>query len=406
MKYHSLLQLFHEGNSNYKKEYARRFESEDAVHLDIMLNDTPFYFWMHSGIYQTIINIERINKYIVYFCAKLPGLALTQYEQRCLIDEIVLTNKIEGVQSTRKEIEEILSDLSDKAGEKRKPRRFTDLVKKYYALINRENIQIQESADIRKIYDEILYEEIKQSDPKDLPDGEMFRNGNVVVESTTGKQIHHGLMPESNIIETMDKAIRFLNNSEVDLLVRTAVFHYLFGYIHPFYDGNGRLSRFISSHLLSHALNPIIGFRLSYTIRENISEYYKAFKTCNDPLNKGDITPFIEMFLRIVEISMEQLSDSLERRYNQFEKYKKTIHNLPNGQEEKYSRLYYLLLQAALFSNEGISNKELSAYLLVAPGTVQHRLNQMPEGLIIRNKSGRQYKYLLNMQEVDKYTET
>ncbi|EKC77592.1 hypothetical protein OBE_00281, partial [human gut metagenome] len=44
----------------------------------------------------------------------LPERALIQYRTRCLTDEIVLTNNIEGVHSTRKEINEILSDLSTK----------------------------------------------------------------------------------------------------------------------------------------------------------------------------------------------------------------------------------------------------------------------------------------------------
>ncbi len=30
-------------------------------------------------------------------------------------------------------------------------------------------------------------------------------------------------------------------------LVSIAVFHYLFGYVHPFYDGNGRMARYLSS---------------------------------------------------------------------------------------------------------------------------------------------------------------
>lgn len=93
----------------------------------------------------------------------------------------------------------------------------------------------------------------------------------------------------------MEKALQFLHTDSCDYLLRIAVFHYLFGYIHPFYDGNGRTSRFISSYLLSQKLNSSIGYRLSYTIKEHLPQYHEAFKICNHYNNKGDLTPFAEM---------------------------------------------------------------------------------------------------------------
>ena len=50
--------------------------------------------------------------------------------------------------------------------------------------------------------------------PEDAPDGEIFRKESVSVYSPTGKELHCGVNPESKIIEYMDNAIDFLNNSE------------------------------------------------------------------------------------------------------------------------------------------------------------------------------------------------
>ena len=66
----------------------------------------------------------------------------------------------------------------------------------------------------------------------------------------SGKVIHSGIYPEEKLNEAMTAALDFLNDDNIDILIRISAFHYLFGYIHPFYDGNGRTSRFISSHLL------------------------------------------------------------------------------------------------------------------------------------------------------------
>ena len=240
--------------------------------------------------------------------------------------------------------------------------------------------------DIRKVYDDIFYEEIKANDPDNLPDGEIFRRSGVGVQSATQKVIHKGLLPESKIIETFEQSLSVLNDDDIDIFIRIAVFHYLFGYIHPFYDGNGRTSRFISSYLLSRQLTPLIGFRLSYTIKENISKYYKAFDVCNDPHNKGELTPFVDMFLGIVELSMQQLAETLEEKKQKWDYYGKNVKKLPNAEKADMFRLYDLLIQAALFSNIGIGRDELIKHMDLSENTVRSRLKLVPAAMLIENR--------------------
>lgn len=113
-------------------------------------------------------------------------------------------------------------------------------------------------------------------------------------------------MPEAKIIEYMNKALNILNDSSIDLLIRVALFHYYFGYIHPFYDGNGRINRFISSYILSKNFGGVIGFRLSMTIKENLSQYLDAFSHTNDVRNRADISTFIYEFLDIIYRSYQK----------------------------------------------------------------------------------------------------
>lgn len=89
----------------------------------------------------------------------------------------------------------------------------------------------------------------------------------------------------------MNRALSILSDAELPVLVRVSVFHFMFAYIHPFYDGNGRTNRFISSYALSHSFNPIVGYRLPYSVKERIEKYYKGFSLCEHPLNRGDLTP-------------------------------------------------------------------------------------------------------------------
>ena len=397
----TLKALFHMGAKEYKDEYEHRFNSEDTIHLPVSIGDNPAFICQTPEIYKRIIAIERLDKAVADLYYALPKIAIEQFTTCCLIDEILLTNDIEGVHSTRKEIGEILQDLSSH----NKRNRFVGLITKYVMLERRQPMSFKTCQDIRKVYDDIFYEEIKANDPYNLPDGEIFRRSGVEVQSATQKVIHKGLMPESKIIETFEQSLSVLNDNDIDIFIRIAVFHYLFGYIHPFYDGNGRTSRFISSYLLSRQLTPLIGFRLSYTIKENISKYYKAFDVCNDPHNKGELTPFVDMFLGIVELSMQQLAETLEEKKQKWDYYGKNVKKLPNAEKADMFRLYDLLIQAALFSNIGIGRDELIKHMDLSENTVRSRLKLIPSAMLIENRQkGRKY-YLLNLEEADKIFE-
>lgn len=394
----TLKALFHMGAKEYKDEYNSRYNADTTIHLNVTIGNDAAFICQTPEIYKQIISIERMDKAVDAVANTLPQLAISQFTSKCLIDEILLTNNIEGVHSTRKEIGEILQDLSTRD----KRNRFVGLVAKYAALEDNQSMSFKTCQDIRKVYDDIFYEEIKATDPENLPDGEIFRRSGVEVQSATQKVIHRGLSPESKIIDTMNQSLAVLNNDDIDIFIRIAVFHYLFGYIHPFYDGNGRTSRFISSYLLSRQLNPLIGYRLSYTVKENISKYYKAFDVCNDPHNKAELTPFVEMFLNILEISLQQLLETLEEKKYKWEYYCQRISELPNAEKNDIAHLYELLIQAALFSNIGISREELLNELKLSENTLRSRLRLIPEILLIENRQkGRKY-YLFDLDEADK----
>lgn len=393
-----LSKLFYQNKDAYEQAYQQRFHSEYAVHLDFEVNRNPAFFVQTPEAYQMLTNILRMNTAVSNLCQALPGAAIHQFSRRCLIDEIVLTNSIEGVRSTRKEI----SDILDELGRKSKGKRFYGLVQKYNMLMTTEELPLDSCQDVREIYNELALAEVAQEEPENVPDGKLFRKGPVSVYSPSQKEIHKGLYPEERIIQAMEQALRFLTDDSCEILCRISVFHYLLEYIHPFYDGNGRLGRFICSYLLAQQLQPVTGYRISYTIKENIKDYYQAFTICNDPLNRGDLTPFLLMFLKIIEESVEKLMGSLQEGFVRLNRNLQKIPELVPDNDETLEELYSLLIQAALFSEFGVPTEVILKHVNISRSTLKVKLDKIPSKLLVKEKRGRVNYYALNVQELEK----
>ncbi|MBR5239808.1 MAG: Fic family protein [Clostridia bacterium] len=399
MDYKSLKTLYYGDDKVYAQEYLNRFHSEETVKLNFYIGEHQAFFMENVAVMKKAYNIAKLDKQIADICKDLPGVAIDQYSKKCLIDEIVITNKIEGVHSSRKEIGEALNILESQSEHKGKRRRFVSLVNKYLKLIKQENIPLANCQDIRNIYDEVFLEEVIHEEPTNKPDGQIFRKGIVHVHSETDKIIHTGLMPESKIIESMTQALEFLNNDSVEGLFKICLFHYLMEYVHPFYDGNGRLGRFLLSYGISNTLTPLVSFRISEIIKKNIHAYYKAFTICNDQRNLGDLTPFLLMLLEMIYLAMEELYDSLLEKLATWNKYEIVIAKRCDDMELR--RLYSFLIQAALFSEQGISMLELQQNMKYSQYAVKKLMCNIPkEMLVIKTKQKFKF-YAVNLEKLN-----
>ena len=143
MKYKELKSLYCADSEVYAQEYLNRFDSEEAVKLNFYIGENQAFFMENAEVLKMAYNIAKLDKKIGILCTELPGVAIEQYSRKCLIDEIVITNKIEGVHSSRKEIGEALETLELQSKKKGKQQRFVSLVNKYLKLINGENISLK-----------------------------------------------------------------------------------------------------------------------------------------------------------------------------------------------------------------------------------------------------------------------
>lgn len=392
MAYELLSKIFYKDQKNYENRYKQRFDSELSIKLPILIHDNQAFFTTPIEIINKTERIFKINNRVNNMTNKLPIIAINFLINKSLKDEITLTNEIEGVSSTRKEIEEaVLSQNNNKKA------RFKGLAAKYIKLIDDDEIQLNTCEDIRKIYDDIVLDEIES---KNKPDGRIFRKDPVHVVSATQKEKHKGVMPEEKIIEYMEYCLDFIKNKNINMLIKTAVFHYLFGYIHPFYDGNGRTSRFISSCLLKDELGILLSLRLSYVIKNNLKVYYDAFDVCNDFKNKGEITYFILMFLDLLEEATSDLYDKLNDLSEKLVFYQKNIASM--NMKKKKEILLFVLCQNSLFGDTYIIFDNLVEILEISATSTRGLIKELDkEGYIKKEKYGKKIGYTANLDKID-----
>jgi Fic family protein len=118
-------------------------------------------------------------------------------------------------------------------------------------------------------------------------------------------------------VETED-AMRALvdwygSTEPVQPLVRVATFCYEFVTIHPFQDGNGRLSRLLATLLLLQQGYPWVQYvSFEHEIERRKSEYYRVLRTCQAQRPGEDICPWVHFFLDCLVVMMEKLCAKLE----------------------------------------------------------------------------------------------
>lgn len=119
-----------------------------------------------------------------------------------------------------------------------------------------------------------------------------------VISGAMGKEKVHFQAPDSELLEKeMDQFLAWFNrNKTIDLVIKAAVAHLWFVTIHPFDDGNGRITRALTDMLLAQSDKSNQRFySMSAQIRMERKQYYELL----EKTQKGDldITNWIIWFL-------------------------------------------------------------------------------------------------------------
>ena len=145
-----------------------------------------------------------------------------------------------------------------------------------------------------------------------------YRDGQNVIKDGKTKAIVY-LPPESKDVPALMHALVawIKENNELPCPIVAAIAHYQFATIHPYYDGNGRTARLLTTlilHLGGYGLNGLYSLEEYYA--KNLPAYYRAI-TVGPSHNyyfgraESNITEWIEYFCNGVANSFEKVTNQI-----------------------------------------------------------------------------------------------
>ena len=130
-----------------------------------------------------------------------------------------------------------------------------------------------------------------------------FRSGGVGVFD--GEVLIHMAPPAEFVPEHIHNLFAWYQQSELHPLIKSAVFHYEFEFIHPFADGNGRMGRMWHSLLLGKWKDLFFWLPIEELIQSQQKEYYDALSVAD---KQADSAGFVELMLEIIRDSLTEVT--------------------------------------------------------------------------------------------------
>lgn len=271
--------------------------------------DHDQYFYVLVPQLLTLCEKIMLNEYvrIPQMLAIMPERSHDFLLQSLLVKEIQATHAIEGIHSTRRELEETLATPAPTNA-----KRFNEFVTILRTQFGRGALQQINSVEaIRALYNHVAANENEAGTELD---GQIFRKGPVHIYSESQKLLHTGFHPEDKIHQGLSAMLREAENPSANSLISALICHFMFETVHPFYDGNGRTGRVLLGYHLQKTLTPLSILSLSHAISEHKTAYYNALKDARDPRNHGELTHYIltmlDMLLQGQENLLVQLSEA------------------------------------------------------------------------------------------------
>ncbi len=244
---------------------------------------------------------------------------LTSLKHVATIESIGSSTRIEGSKLSDKEVEILLSNLEIKQFKSRDEQEIAGYAE-VMNLVFESYSEIPFSENFIKQFHRDL---LKYSDKDEWHKGEYKKSpNNVEAFDAEGKSLGIVFNTESpfdtpfKMEELVSWTKDAFENQKLHPLLITSIFTVSFLAIHPFQDGNGRLSRILTTYFLLRSGYAYVSYSSLEAVIENSKEgYYLALRKTQGTLKTSSANwqPWILFFLKSLKQQKEKLEIKIER---------------------------------------------------------------------------------------------
>lgn len=263
--------------------------------------------------------LSKVDRFDASWMAieKREGKSLKQLKDIATVKSIGASTRIEGSAMNDNEVAVLIKNLD---GSKLEDRDSQEVAGYFNALdtISEafKEIEITEN-NIKALHNTMLKYSIK--DEWHRGNYKQFSN-EVEANTPTGnkqtifKTTEPGLVTENAMRSLIDW---FHTDKETQPLIKCALFCYDFVSIHPFQDGNGRMSRLIATLLLLRQGYTWIQYiSFEHEIENRKSTYYNVLIQCQQQRPEENVYPWVIFFLDCLNNIQDQLMSKLQNKIN------------------------------------------------------------------------------------------
>ena len=316
-----------------------------------------------------------------------------------LMEEAIASSLLEGAATTRREAKQLLhSGRSPRTDAER-------MVVNNYLTMQRISQDFRDPLTVEMVMD--IHRTVAKGTLKRPEDeGRMQQPGEKRVDVghiTDPDRVYHVPPPASELPERMESLVTFANavgsGPFVHPLVRAIALHFYLAYIHPFIDGNGRAARALFYRsLLRQGYWLAEYLSISRLLRRAPAQYGMAFLYTET--DGGDFTYFLLHQLNILRRSIEELWSYLDAKAAEVGQVERALRGDSKFNYRQIALLGHALRHADMVytiqwqkTSHGVSYPTAHSDLL--------ELHEM--GLLRRRKAGRQFRYSLVTEELEKF---
>lgn len=265
-------------------------------------------------IAQNLMRIEAVKENIIH--VPLSPTVLASLRETARLYTTHYSTMIEGNRLDTTQIEEVIKHKGHFPGRERDEKE----VKGYYAALEYvEQLAAKGSAVTEKIIQK-LHALVMMGHSSGREGVDLYRDGqNVIRDGRTGAIIY--LPPEAKDVPTlMKELINWINdNQDIPSPIVAGIAHYQFATIHPYYDGNGRTARLLTTFILYLGGYDLKGlYSLEEYYARNLAAYYEAISVgpshnYYEGREQADITQWVDYFIGGMAVSFENVIKHMTR---------------------------------------------------------------------------------------------